>query len=423
MSAVVRAWAAILTLTAAGFVAGPTGDQRVLLAGVDGAITPVVADYLVEAVADAEEGEFEALVVTLDTPGGLDQSMRDIIQAFLGSRVPVVVFVSPEGARAASAGTFITMAAHVAAMAPATSIGAATPVDLQGAEITDKIINDAASFAVAVAERRGRNAKFAQDAVRTGKSVATSEALEIGVVDFIASDLDELLTVIHGHRLEDLDATLDVNDAIVERKEISGFRSILGRLADPNLAFLFMSIGTLALIYEVANPGLGFAGIAGLILLVLAFFALSVLPVQAAGIALFVLAIALLVAELFVPGVGVFAAGGAIALLLSGLFLFEGPVRVSPPVLWPTVVIIGISSALAGRAVFRARRAPAASGPLTLQGRTVTVIGEGDERVAFLDGTWWQVSDPSQRIEAGARARVVGMEGLRLVIEEVGDDV
>ena len=419
-----RTAAASLGVVAAGFIAGPVtqGGNQALLIEVDGAITPVVADYVADAVVEAEAGRYELLVITLDTPGGLDLSMRDIVQSLLNSTIPTVVYVSPEGARAASAGTFITMAAHVAVMAPATSIGAATPVDLQGGEITDKIINDAVAFAVSVAERRDRNVEFAEDSVRDGRSVTSREAVELGVVDLVADDLDDLLAQIDGREIQSLGVTLSTADATVVRKEMGMLRQVLGWLADPNIAFLLLSIGTLAIIYEAANPGLGFSGIAGVIMLVLAFFALSILPVQAAGIALFLLAIALLIAELFVPGVGVLAGGGTLALILSGLFLFEGSVSVSPVVVWPSAAVLGVASLVAGRSALLARRQPATMGPQTLVGRRVTVKSTAGRETAFLDGTWWDIKS-IVALEDGSEAKVIGTEGVRLLVEEVQSDV
>jgi membrane-bound serine protease (ClpP class) len=422
---VVCTLAVVLGVVIAGLFWSPATAQEnnVTLVEVEGPITPVVADYIEGAAQAAEADGSQALVVTLDTPGGLDISMRDIVQAFLNADVPVIVYVSPEGARAASAGTFITMAAHVAAMAPATSIGAATPVDLQGGEITDKIINDAAAFAVSVAERRNRDVEFAEQAVREGRSITAREAVEAGVVDLIADDLDDLLIQVDGMEISSLGVVLTTDGASVTRREMGLFRSVLGRLADPNLAFIFLSIGTLAIIYEAANPGLGFSGIAGVILLVLAFFALSVLPVRGAGIALFVLAVGLFVAELFVPGIGVLGAGGTIALLLSGLFLFEGDVRVNPAVLWPSAVVLGGTSIIAGRAALKARREPPTSGPEAMIGKMVTITRMGNRTSAFLDGAWWEVKGRGSDLKAGAVAKVVAIEGIGLVVEEVGDGV
>ena len=396
----------------------------VLVTAVDGPITPVIADHLVAAVKEATDEE-AVLVVTLDTPGGLDTSMRDIVQTFLSAPVAVVVYVEPEGARAASAGTFITMAAHVAAMAPATSIGAATPVDLQGGAITDKIINDAVAFATSVAERRGRNTEFAESAVRDGTSITARQAVEDGVVDLVADNLDDLLSAIDGMTVEVLgeEVTLATAGAVPEAYEMSTFRRVLAQIADPNLAVLFITIGTLAVIYEAANPGLGFAGIVGVILLVLGFFALSVLPVATAGVALLILAIALFVGEIFVPGVGVLAAGGTIALLLAGVFLFEGELQVSPPVLWPTALVMGAAATIGGRAAVKARLQPSTTGTGTLIGKTGTVVNtEGVNGSVFLDGAWWSVRSSTGELEPGEQARVVGIEGLELIVEPIGVD-
>lgn len=399
--------------------AAQTGD--VLLAEVDGPITPVVAGHLEDAVEEAASRGVP-LVVTIDTPGGLDTSMRDIVQSFLNAETVVIVYVEPEGARAASAGTFITMAAHVAAMAPATSIGAATPVDLEAGETaSDKIINDAVAFAVSVAERRGRDVDFAEDSVRLGTSVTATEAVERGVVDLVASDLGELLFEVDGmtFTVGGSEITLSTAEAAVERFEMSTFRRILAQIADPNLALLFVSIGTLAVVYEAANPGVGFAGIAGIIMLLLGFFALSVLPVATAGVALLILAIVLFIAEIFVPGVGVFAAGGTIALILAGLFLFDGPVSVSAPVLWPTALVVGAGTAVAGRLAVKARFSPSTTGRETMIGREVTVEGAaGGPWSTFTDGTWWGVRPvEGDELSDGTRARIVAMEGLTLIVE------
>ena len=420
-----RAVASLIAGTALVFsfsVPGAAQGPRVLVTEVDGPITPVVADHLEAAVAEASEIG-AVLIVTMDTPGGLDTSMRDIVQTFLNAPIPVVVYVQPEGARAASAGTFITMAAHVAAMAPATSIGAATPVDLQGGEISDKILNDASAFAVSVAERKGRNVEFAETAVRDGTSLTATQAVEQEVVDLIADNLDDLLAAIDGMRVEvqGVEVKLATAGVIPEFYEMSTLRRILAVIADPNIAILFLSIGTLAVVYEAANPGLGFAGIAGVILLLLGFFALSVLPVTSAGLALLALAIGLFIAEIFVPGVGLLAAGGTIALLLAGVFLFEGQLQVSSPVLWPTALVMGVATTLAGRAALKARLSPATSGTETLIGKPVTVVSEGGERwSAFVEGSWWAVRPSNGELVPGDVMRVVDIEGLELIVEPNG---
>ena len=422
MRAVVGLFAAVLLLSfgTAAQGQGPT----VMVTDVTGPITPVIADHLASAVdAAAETGS--VLVVRMDTPGGLDTSMRDIVQTFLAAPVPVVVYVQPEGARAASAGTFITMAAHVAAMAPATSIGAATPVTGEGEVAEEKIIEDAAAFAVSVAERRDRNAEFAEAAVREGTSYTANRAVEEDVVDLVADNMTDLLSAIDGMTVvvQGEEVVLETEGAIPELYEMSTLRRILATIADPNIALLFLSIGTLAVIYEAANPGLGFAGIAGLILLVLGFFALAVLPVQAAGVALLILAIALFIGEIFVPGVGVLAAGGAISLILAGIFLFDGPLEVSPPVLWPTAVVMGILTTFAGRAAVKARLRPATTGVETLVGRTATLVGQdGGSWATFLEGSWWNVKPVGSEVKEGDQVKVVSIEGLDLVVEPLGEE-
>jgi membrane-bound serine protease (ClpP class) len=249
--------------------------------------------------------------------------------------------------------------------------------------------------------------------------------VEDGVVDLVADNLDDLLSAIDGMTVEVLgeEVTLATAGTVPEAYEMSTFRRVLAQIADPNLAVLFITIGTLAVIYEAANPGLGFAGIAGVILLLLGFFALSVLPVATAGVALLILAIALFVGEIFVPGVGVLAAGGTIALLLAGVFLFEGELQVSPPVLWPTALVMGAAATVAGRAAVKARLQPSTTGTGTLIGKTGTVVNtEGANGSVFLDGAWWSVRSSTRELEPGEQARVVGIEGLELIVEPIGVD-
>jgi membrane-bound serine protease (ClpP class) len=400
-------------------------EEGILVTDVTGPITPAVAHYLKSAIDAASESN-SILVVTLDTPGGLDTSTREIVQSFFSASVPVVVYVQPQGARAASAGTFITMAGHIAAMAPATTIGAATPVDLQtGDTLDEKIINDMAAFAISVAERQNRSTEFAEEAVREGRSITYRAAVEENVVDLIADDLVDLLNQIDGWvvDVQGVETTLETAGVVPEEFELSMFGRILTQLADPNLAILFLSLGTLAVIYELANPGMGFAGVAGLILLMVGFFALSVLPVQATGIALLVLAAALFIGEIFVPGVGVLAAGGVISLLLAGVFLFEGDLGVSPPVLWPTALIMGLFTVFAGRAAMTARLRPASTGTSTLVGQPVTVQGSRDTGwQTFVGGAWWTVRPRRGDLREGEKVHVVGVEGLELVVDPEGDN-
>ncbi|WP_412540490.1 NfeD family protein [Longispora sp. K20-0274] len=393
----------------------------VLRTRIAGPITPVVADHLVDGVREAEDGDYRAYLVELDTPGGLDSSMRKIIQGFLAASVPVIVYVSPAGARAASAGALITFSAHVAAMSPGTTIGASTPVDLQGGEISAKVINDAAAFARSVAAQRGRSVEFAEQTVREGKAVTADEALRLGAVDLIARDRKELLSTLDGRTVTLADGrtvTLRTAGVPVEDRDLGALRSVLQLLADPNLAFLFLSLGTLALLYELANPGHLVSGTVGVIMLVLAFVSLSVLPINAGGVVLVVVGIALLVAELYTPGTAVFAVSGAACLLAGGLLLFQGPFRLSLAVLLPSVLVVAAGAVFAGRLAWAARHRPVVSGPALLVGQEATVrrVDEGLGRVV-VEGAWWNARPSAGDLRVGQRVRVIAMDNLDLVVE------
>lgn len=409
-----------LSLASAAGVGATT--RTVLATEVDGVITPVIADHILEGVARAEDEGHHLFLVELDTPGGLDSSMRDIIQAFLGADVPVVVHVAPSGARAASAGALITMSAHIAAMAPGTAIGAATPVDLQGGDIEKKIIEDAAAYAESVARARGRDIEFAVEAVREARSVSADEATRIGAVDLRAANRAALLEAIDGETVTlapGNELTLETRAIQVVRYELGTLRSVLQWLADPNLAFLFMSVGTLALIYELANPGMGGAGVVGVILILLALFGLAVLPVNALGVLMLVLAAILFLVEVFTPGIGVAAVGGTASLVLGGLFLFRGGFGVDLEVLVPMAVVVGGGTMLAGRLAWRTRRLAPTTGPgAFLDSVAVARSVSGTSGQAFVQGAWWNVRTRGEQLREGATVRVVDVEGLDLVVEE-----
>jgi len=348
--------------------------------------------------------------------------MRDIVQSFLLSRVPVVVWVAPQGARAASAGAIITISAHVAAMAPGTAIGAATPVDLQGGDISTKIINDAAAYAESLAKLRGRNVEFAVSAVRKGTSIAADEAVRIGAVDLIAATRPALLRAIDGREVKlsgGAGVTLRTSGAEVDRYELRGFRSVLQWLADPNLAFLFLSIGTLAIIYELANPGIGAGGIVGVILIVTAMFSLSVLPVNAVGAILMLLSLGLFVAEVLTPGVGVFAAGGTASLLLGGVFLFRGSVGVDLGVSIPIALVVGACAVVFTRLAWRSRHLPSQAGAPGLVGaRGVVRAADGLTGDVFVNGAWWRARSASGPLVVGSEVRVLELDGLTLIVDK-----
>ena len=321
----------------------------------------------------------------------------------------------------------ITLSAHVAAMAPATSIGASTPVGLEGGDLDRKIINDAAAYAESIAKLRGRSVDFAREAVREGRSVAADEALEIGAVDLVAASLGEVLEKVHGREVGvaggERTMTIETREATTEAYELNLFRRIQQLLANPNLAFLFMSLGTLAIIYEIASPGIGAGGILGAIFIVLGLFGLSVLPVDAAGLVLFLVAAALFVAELFAPGIGIAAVGGAIALLLSGIFLFrEAPgLGVSMGVLLPVSGVVAAGVVVAGRLVVKSQKSRSVlTGEQQYVGKVVTVgRSDGKRSQAFLDGAWWNVRSEATELSTGDEVRVVGYEGLDFLVERV----
>lgn len=417
----------LLLAGAAWPAAAQTDRPRVLVTTVDAAITPVIADHLAGAIERAEAEDYQALVVRLDTPGGLDTSMRKIIQRFLAGEVPVIVYVSPDGARAASAGAFITFAAHVAAMAPGTAIGASTPVGLEGGDVERKIVNDAAAFAESIARLRHRNVDFAVDTVREGRSAAAQEAVEIGAVDLLARSLPDLLDEVAGRAVElagGRQIALATSGALVDEEDLGLFRRIQRLLADPNLAFLLMSLGTLGIIYELASPGVGAGGVIGVVMVLLALFALSVLPVNTVGLLLLGMAVALFVAELFAPGIGLAAVGGTVLLALSGLFLIrETPgLEVSVAVVAPVAAVVGGAVVVAGRLVVRSQReASTTTGAGLFLGRLVTVRRPRDSRgQAFVEGAWWTVRTAAGAVlEEGGIARVVDIDGLDLVVEPV----
>lgn len=400
------------------------GAGRVLATRVDDAITPIIADHLDGVVVRAEDGGYEALIVTLDTPGGLDTAMRDIVQTFLAAEVPVVVHVSPSGARAASAGALIAWSANVVAMAPGTTIGAATPVSLEGGdEVGDKIVNDAAAYSRAVAEERGRNVEVAEEVVTEGRALSDGEAVAEDAADLVVGGQEALLDALDGREVVLADGatvTLQTAGAEVDETDMSFLRRLLQWLADPNLAFLFMSVGTLGIIYELATPGVGVGGGIGVLLILLALVSLAILPVDAVGFVFLVLALALFTAELFAPGIGVAAALGAVSLALSGVFLFRDDtpgLNLDLAAVIPTVAVVGVAVVVAGRLALRARHAPAYGGPGDLVGRRITVASAtGGAARAEVDGTWWTVRS-DEDLRPGERVRVREIDGLDLVVE------
>ena len=401
----------------------------VLATTIDGPITPVTAGHVRDGIARAEDEGAVAYLIRIDTPGGLDISMRDIVQEIYAATVPVIVHVAPAGARGASAGAIITFAAHVAAMAPGTAIGAATPVAGGGGEDLDaKVINDAVAYAEAIAEYRGRDVVFIADTVSEGRSASAEEALELGAIDLVAATTEELLAAIDGITVAvgepAVETVLETAGVAVVEQDMGIFRSIQGLLADPTIAFLLLSIGSLGIVYELATPGLGVGGVLGLMFIVFGLFGLAVLSVNVVGIILLLVALALFVAEVFAPGIGIAAAGGALALIAAAVFLVDDApgLEVSLYVVVPTAIVIAAAVVVAGRLAMRVRRSPSTTtGTGVLIGHEGPVTLVGTRPQLFVTGAWWRIrpADTAAPMVVGSIVRVVDVDGLTLVVAPV----
>ena len=418
--------ALMLSLAPVADVHAAAGEVRVLR--VEGIINPISARYMVRGIEGAAEEGDVAVLIELDTPGGLLDATQEITGAMLNARVPVIVYVTPAGTHAASAGTFITMAGHVAAMAPSTRIGAATPVSGEGQEIPEdlrtKIINDTAVYARSIADARNRNADWAEDAVREGVSVAAEEAVELGVVDLVAADRVGLLAAIDGSpvQLPSGEVTLDTAGAAVVEKPMSPFEEVLKVLSDPNIALILLSLGTLGIYFELSNPGAFFPGIFGAIALVLALFSLGTLPINFAGLALLLFGLALLGAEIWVASGGVLGIGGGIAFVIGALLLVDDTqapfMEVSRPLVFGITLALVAFVLVALRAVMRTRLRPAYIGGDDMVGREGMVRGGSS---VFVEGELWRArpAAPDTTLGPGDRVRVIGREGLDLIVDRL----
>ena len=412
-------------------------EEHAALVTMDGVIQPVTARFLSRAIDAAVEADAQVLIVRLDTPGGLLSSTREIVEEILGAEIPVVVHVAPSGAQAASAGTFITVAAHVAAMASATNIGAAAPVGSGGEDLPDtlesKATQDAAAFIRSIGERTGRNVEALAETVLSARSYSASEALEEGIVDLLAEDVDELLGSLDGRTVEVGGREMVLETAELEIREISrtALERFLGLIANPDIAFLLLSLGGLGVMVELLSPGLLGPGIVGVIALALAFVALGNLPVNWIGAGLILVAMALFFMEMQAPGVGVFGVGGALSFVVGAFLLFGGfdPPPIPTPSFRVSIWTIGGVSGLlfAGlvllfRAMAGSRRTAyeSPSGNLVGQsGTTITPLGpQGSVRVA--GETWSAVSATGESVAEGAEIVVVEMDGLTVKVTEPG---
>ncbi len=407
----------------AGSVSPAWADASVLVATYEGVINPVTAEYLHDAVAAAEAERVQALVVRLDTPGGLDTSMRLIIKDFTASTVPVIVYVSPSGGRAASAGVFLTLAAHVAAMAPGTNIGAAHPVAMGGGDMDrtmkEKVENDSAAYIKSLAEQHGRNVAWAEDAVRKSVSATEQEALKLKIVDLIAEDLPALLERVDGQtvKLGSGPVVLKTKGAAIREFPMGKRLELLKALSDPNIAYVLMTIGTIGILAELYNPGAILPGIVGAISLILAFYSFQSLPVNYAGVLLVLLGVVLLILEVSVTSYGLLALGGIASMVLGSLMLVktDAPfLQISWAVIAPVVGLAALTIlALVGMG-FRAMRKP----PLTGREGMVGLVGVVKTPLApsgklLVHGELWEAVS-NQPLAPGEQAEVLRLDGLTL---------
>ena len=395
---------------------------------VEGTINPILVDYIERGIDQAEEANATACIIQLDTPGGLDTAMRDIIKEIVNARIPVVVYVSPSGARAASAGVFITMAAHVAVMAPNTSIGAAHPVSI-GAEgeqqvsetMEEKVVNDAAAYIRSIAEAQGRNMEWAEKAVRESVSATEQEALELNVIDMVAPNLEALISQLDGREITLLDGsvvTLKTKDAAIRDVDMSTIENFLYAIADPNIAFLLLSLAMLGIFVEITNPGLIFPGMLGAICGILAFYSLGQLPVNIAGVLLILLAFGLFFAEVFTTTFGLFTAGGITSLVFGSLILFKGGTtlfQINPWLIGTVAIFIGALFAFVISRVIRAHRRQATTGWEELIGKKAIVkVALEPEGTVFFKGERWTAVSEEGSIKPGEEVVIAGVDGLTL---------
>ena len=394
---------------------------------IDGVIDPVDAEFLTKAIRNATSAGAECLIIQMDTPGGLDLAMRSIIKEMMRADIPVIVYVSPGGARAASAGALITIAAHIAAMAPGTNIGAATPVALGGGKMEDdmaaKVKNDAAAYAESLATKRNRNKEWAIKAVRESVSITENEALKIKVIDLIAANINDLLSQIDGREVKTEAGVkvLNTKDSTVNYIEMGLREKILNTLSNPNIAYILFLVGLLGLYFELSNPGAIFPGIVGGICLILAFFAFQTLPINYAGILLIILAVILFILEIKVTSFGMLTVGGIITLTLGSLMLFDSPLpfmRVSYDVLIPVVVITSACFILVISLAIRAYSKKPATGKEGLVGEIgISKSSIDPSGKVFIHGEYWDaISD--EAIPEETRVQVTEVNNIELKVKK-----
>ncbi len=390
-----------------------------------GAVSPATANFLKQGIKKASDNNVSCIIIELNTPGGLAESMRDIVMAILASSVPVVVYVSPGGARAASAGVMITMSADIAAMAPGTNIGAAHPVGAGGKEIdktmSEKVVNDMVAHARSVAGKRGRNADWVEKAIRESVSVTETEALKQNIIDIVATDMDDLIKQINGREIKDK-GVINLDNPRRTILEESIRTKILKIISDPNIAYILMMIGMAGIYFELSHPGAIFPGVVGAIAIVLAFFAFQTLPVNYAGILLIILALIFFIMEMKITSYGLLSVAGITSLFLGSLMLFENAspeLRVAWQVFLPTIVVVSAFFVTLASLVFKAQVSKPKTGAKGLVGE-IGVVKEDimPEGKVFVHGELWNATSKN-RISKGAKVRVVKVVNLVLDVEPV----
>lgn len=409
-------------------------SQKVISITVNDGINPSIAEYIHQGIQKAEEDNAQCLIINLNTPGGLLTSTRNIVTDIMRSKVPVVVYVSPTGSHAGSAGTFITLAANIAAMAPGTNIGAAHPVDLQGksdAVMNEKVINDASAFIRTIAEKRDRNVQWADDAVRNSVSITEQEALEKNVINIVANDERDLLAKLDGKEVQMNSVTkiLHTKNATVEPLQMGFFQKVLSRLSDPNISYIIMMLGFYGLLFELFSPGAIFPGIVGVICLILAFYSMSSMPVNYAGLALIVFGIILYLLEIKIISHGLLAIGGTISVLLGSMILFRtSPMQNFVSLSWSVIFSVTGVSALFFLFLItmglRAQRTKPVLGKNNMIGKIAVTTTDIDiQGQVKLMGETWNAVSLAGKINANEKVVIKEIKGLTLYVQPLNESV
>lgn len=402
--------------------------KEIIVLTVNGVINPPHAEYTIKGIKKAQEMNAEAVIIQLDTPGGLDTSMRSIVKEMLNCQIPVVVYVSPKGARAASAGAFITLAAHIAAMAPGTNIGAAHPVAMGGEKMdktmAEKITNDAVAYIKSIAKERGRNIQWAEQAVRKSISSTEAEALKSGVIDLIAEDIDCLVKEIHGKKVKTLkgEVVLNTKNAKLNKIDMNFRERLLNFISDPNIAYILLMIGIYGIIFELSSPGSILPGVIGAISLILAFYSLQTLPINYAAAGLILLGVILFILELKIASHGLLTLGGVICFILGSIMLFDtaNPLfKLSLSVIIPVTLVTALFFGVLLRLAYKAHKRKPVTGAEELLGMKGTAKTDIDSRdgLVMVHGELWKALS-SEPIRAGEEVIVEGIEGLTLKVRK-----